>query len=341
MNYNGLSHLKENLHSIIKYSPHDVDIYVIDNASTDESVTYIKENYPQVKLIILKSNYGYAEGYNKGLAQISADYFVLVNSDVWVDSDWITPLVQCMKKNPNCLAAQPKILSLKEKDYFEYAGAAGGFMDSLYYPFNRGRIMQLVEKDEAQYDTEIELFWASGAAFIVNARAFKVFGGFDGDYFAHQEEIDLCWRFKNAGGKILFTPDSKVYHLGGGTLAYESPNKLYLNFRNNLSTIFKNADGWRLFYILPIRLILDLLILKQYLVNGKPILSYKIMEAYIVSILSTFYLLHKKDETDQLCQQFSMGDKNKEGLLKGSIFLHYYLFSNKKYSQIHPQNFIS
>ncbi len=334
LNYNGFQFLKEYLPSIIKYNPKEVPIYIIDNYSTDSSCVYIEHHFPEIKLIRLKKNYGFASGYNKGLAQIDADYYILLNSDVEVHHDWISPLIKESKKDPNILVAQPKIISLKEQNKFEYAGAAGGYIDFLGYPFCKGRIIDYIEEDHLQYEERDEIFWASGAAMLIKATAFKALGGFDGDYFAHQEEIDLCWRIKRIGGNIVYVPGSVVYHLGGGTLDYDNPRKTYLNFRNNLFTIFKNSGYLQLLYIIPIRLVLDILIALSYLLKGKLNIFYKIIQAYIVAIINTLYLIQKKQYSDKLIRSLNYSSFNEKGLLQASIFMQFYFSGNRKFSQI-------
>ncbi|MBK9643160.1 MAG: riboflavin biosynthesis protein RibF [Saprospiraceae bacterium] len=337
LNYNGEKYLREYLPDLFKHLPNYAKLYVIDNASSDDSVLFLQHNYPEVKRIILKKNYGYAEGYNKGLAQIESDYFILVNSDVKVNEEWIGPLLSRMKADPNNMACQPKILSVSDPGSFEYAGAAGGLIDLLGYTFSRGRMLSLVEKDESQYESAKKIFWSSGAAMMVNAKMFKALGGFDGDYFAHQEEIDLCWRIQRAGGNIWYEPKSRIYHLGGGTLEYTNPRKIFLNFRNNLSTIFKNVPYIYLFILLPFRLMIDFLISIKYLLSGQFILFFKVIEAYVISILSTLYLMHKKDHYNSMIEKAKIGPTQFAGLLRGSLFLHYYLFGNKKTSDIGSQ----
>jgi riboflavin kinase/FMN adenylyltransferase len=339
LNYNGKHLFEKYLASVLKHLPLGVEIYIIDNNSTDNSCIYLEHHYPEVKLLKLKHNYGFAEGYNKGLFQIDADYFVLLNSDVQIENDWISGIIDRMKADPNILVAQPKILDLGNKAKFEYAGAAGGYIDILGYPFCRGRIIDYIENDTNQYNSTAEVFWASGAAFIIKSSAFKSLNGFDGDYFAHQEEIDLCWRLKRLGGKVVCFPDSVVYHLGGGTLDYSNPRKTYLNFRNNLFTIFKNSNWLSLLYILPIRLALDILIALSYILKGKFKIAYKILQAYIISIINTVYLIHKKKYNDQIIKKLQYKPADKKGLLNTSIFLQYYFSGNKCFSELPDQYF--
>jgi len=232
-------------------------------------VAWVRENHPQIEVIELLDNRGYAGGYNKGLQLLREKYLVLINTDVAFSNDWLSPALDYLDENPQVGAIQPKILSYKEPEKFEYAGASGGFMDILSYPFCRGRIFHHSEVDEGQYDEKMEIFWASGAAFVVRNELFSQSGGFDDSYFAHMEEIDLCWRLKMAGYRIECLPEHKVFHLGGGTLDYDNPRKTYLNFRNNLFTILKNENKRRLVWMLPTRLLLDVAASFKFLLQGK------------------------------------------------------------------------
>ena len=257
LNWNGKSWLEKFLPILLEYSQDKAKVFVADNASDDDSVDFVKEKYPNAEIIINTNNGGYAKGYNDALKNINAEYFVLINSDIEVTKDWLSPLVNLMDNNKNVVACHPKVLSYNNKQMFEYAGASGGFIDNLGYPFCRGRVFDKIEKDIGQYNDSIEIFWATGACFIVRSVSFWEVGGFDEDFFAHQEEIDLCWRFKNKGYIIMVEPKSVVYHVGGGTLSVTSPLKTYLNFRNNLSMLFKNLPLFYLFIVIPLRLFLD------------------------------------------------------------------------------------
>jgi GT2 family glycosyltransferase len=234
-----------------------VKIYVADNGSTDGSVNFLKENYSAIELILFDKNYGFTGGYNRALEQINAEYFVILNSDVEVTPNWLEPVIQFMDENEDAAACQPKIRSYAKKGYFEYAGAAGGFIDKYGYPFCRGRILDTLEEDMGQYDDIREIFWATGACMFVRSELFKNSEGFDEDFFAHMEEIDLCWRLKNSGYKIYYHPSSIVYHVGGGALPNNSPRKLYLNYRNNLFLLYKNLHSSQLLWFVFIRLLLD------------------------------------------------------------------------------------
>ena len=258
LNYNGAALMEEFLPSVIhSVNGMDAEVIVADNASTDNSLEFLKTNHPKVRTIVLDKNYGFAEGYNRALAQIDAEYFVLLNSDVDVDAEWLKPLEFFMDNNPDVAACQPKILSQKNDKYFEYAGAAGGFIDKYGYPFCRGRLFNDVEPDVGQYDEQKDIFWSSGACLFIRKKDYEDVGGLDGDFFAHMEEIDLCWRLKNRGRRIVCIPSSVVYHVGGGTLAQGNPRKTFLNFRNNLLMLYKNLPSSRVNRILFIRMVLD------------------------------------------------------------------------------------
>lgn len=258
LNWNGVKLFADFLPSILEHSKGDnIEIIVADNGSTDNSLAYLNNNFPTVTLMDLENNYGFAKGYNVALAKIEADYFVLVNSDVKVTKGWLRPCIQHFEKDEKVVAVQPKVLSFNKPDYFEYAGAAGGFIDRYGYPFCRGRILDKIEKDENQYDKSSEIFWASGACMFVRTEAFKNAGGLDADFWAHMEEIDLCWRLKNQGFKIIYEPQSTIYHLGGGSLSYGDPRKIHLNFRNNLFMLFKNLPKSSFKRIFITRMVLD------------------------------------------------------------------------------------
>lgn len=270
LNWNGQKYLEQFLPSVTKNSSQSwAKVIVADNGSTDNSVDFLQQYYPSIELILFNENYGFTGGYNRALQKIDARYFVILNSDVEVSPNWMEPIIQFMEQNQDVAACQPKIKSFVQKDYFEYAGAAGGFIDKYGYPFCRGRILNTLEKDTGQYDDVKEVFWATGACMFTRADAFKTVGGFDEDFFAHMEEIDLCWRLKNSGHKIYYHPESVVYHVGGGALPSNSPRKLFLNYRNNLFLLFKNLNSSQLIPILFIRMILDGISAFMYLVSLK------------------------------------------------------------------------
>jgi GT2 family glycosyltransferase len=281
LNWNGQKLLEQFLPSVVKYSGlADVEIVVADNASTDNSVEFLSSAYLPIRLIRLSENYGYAGGYNKALAEVDAEYFVLLNSDVEVTPNWLVPMFNYLDNTPDVAALQPKILSYRNKDYFEYAGAAGGFIDKYGYPFCRGRIFGAVEKDTGQYDVPATVFWASGACLVIRQQDFWEVGGFDAGFFAHMEEIDLCWRLNARGRQIVCLPQSTVYHLGAATLAVESPQKTFLNFRNNLLMLYKNLPEKQLKKTLRVRRLLDCLAVLQLLLSGKPKNAQAILAAY-------------------------------------------------------------
>ena len=279
LNWNGQKLLKKFLPSVVKYST-EATVYVIDNASTDDSVSYIKNTFPDVQLVQLDQNYGYAGGYNRGLQHIDAELFALVNSDVEVAENWLSPVLKTFENEPDTAVIQPKIKDYKNKKMFEYAGAAGGFLDFFGYPYCDGRIMFNVEEDKGQYDQPKEIFWASGACFFIKKDAFERHKGFDESFFAHQEEIDLCWRIKHTGKHIKYVPESEVYHLGGASLNAQSPFKTYLNFRNNLMMLLKNLPALFIFPVIFNRLILDGLAGIIFLVQGKPQHTWAVVKAH-------------------------------------------------------------
>lgn len=267
LNYNGLHLLQKYLPIVATHHPHH-DIYIIDNHSSDNSAAWIHQHFPDIHLIQHTQNFGFAKGYNEGLKHIHTDYYVLLNNDVRTTENWLSPILTFMEQNPDVAVCMPKLADDKNTDYFEYAGACGGFIDTLGYPFCRGRIFLSVEKDIHQYDDTREIFWASGACMIIKSKIFWEAGGFDNDFFAHMEEIDLCWRIKNLGYRIFVIPQSKVYHLGGGTLNKINPHKTYLNFRNSLLTLLKNHPPQKIFMKIFLRLVLDGIAGLKFLLEG-------------------------------------------------------------------------
>jgi GT2 family glycosyltransferase len=256
LNWNGIDLLKKFLPTLIAKSK-NANIYIADNASTDNSIKFLEDNFTSVKILQNKTNCGFAGGYNHALSNLHEEFFILINSDIEVTDNWISPIIELLKKDKFISACQPKILDYNNKEKFEYAGASGGFIDFLGYPFCRGRIFNHIENDFNQYEDIKEVFWASGACLFIRSKHFNEVNGFDNDFFAHQEEIDLCWRLKNLGYKVMVNPESIVYHVGGGTLNSSSPFKTYLNFRNNLFMLFKNLHIFSLFSVLFLRLFLD------------------------------------------------------------------------------------
>ena len=326
LNYNGENYLKKFLPSIIKYSDKKLSsIYVIDNNSSDDSISLIKKKFPSVNIILNKKNYGYAKGYNIGLKKIKSDYIVLINNDVEVSENWLVPMFHSMEENNNIGSCQPKILSYENKDSFEYAGAAGGYIDFLGYPYCRGRIFNTLELDNGQYDSEKEIFWSSGACMMIRNELFKKLGGFDQSFYAHMEEIDLCWRIQRVGLKNFCFPKSRVYHLGGGTLNYNNPKKTFLNFRNNLIMITKNEPLMSIIVKLPIRLFLDFFASIYLLIKNKSLIHFlEVIKAYISFILKLPQLLFKRKRTKM----------NSIKMNKGIIPLEYYLRGKKRFSDL-------
>ena len=277
LNWNGEQMLRQYLPSVLAYSCDEATVYVADNASTDESLALLRSDFPECKVIILEKNWGFAEGYNKALAQIDAEYYLLLNSDIEVTHHWLTPLIEFMDVHPEVAACQPKLLSIFDRDRFEYAGACGGFLDRYGYPFCRGRIFETVERDNGQYDYQQEILWATGAALMIRSKDYWDVGGLDGRFFAHNEEIDMCWRLRIHGRKLYCLPESYVYHVGGGTLPKSNPMKTFLNFRNNLTMLYKCLPESELSHVMRVRWFLDylaaweMLILKRNLGDFKAI----------------------------------------------------------------------
>lgn len=319
LNWNGCQHLEKFLPSVVRHTPAWAKVIVADNGSTDSSVEFITSHYPTVEIIRLAQNYGFAGGYNKALEKVSSEYLVLLNSDVEVTEGWLEPLVATLSDNPNVGAIAPKIRSFCEPEKFEYAGAAGGYIDILGYPFCRGRILSTVECDKGQYNDRRDIFWASGAAFCCRAELFKRLGGFDTDYFAHMEEIDLCWRMQLAGYRIQVEPRSVVYHLGGGTLPNNSPRKLYLNYRNNLMMLFKCSPTWQRCLVAVVRPVADMLSALVYLAKGQQELTLAVWQAY-----KEFFLKHKELSIKRQAVR-STAKAESHCIYNGSIILRYAL----------------
>ena len=280
LNYNGLELLKRFLPDVVRHSDR-AQIYLADNGSSDHSVLWVQNNHAQVNIIALDHNYGYAEGHNRALESVTEPLVILLNNDVQVSAQWTLPIITAFEQNSSLAAAQPKILNLNQPSHFEYAGAAGGFLDQLGYPFCQGRIFNTLEQDTKQYDQSTELFWASGACLCLRHENFKKIEGFDIDLFAHQEEIDLCWRLKSQGGLVMLIPEVSVLHLGGGTLSKHAPQKTYLNFRNSLLVLTKMVAGPKVILIIFLRLILDGLAGIKFLLNGQVGHTWAILRAHL------------------------------------------------------------
>lgn len=330
LNWNGAKLLQQFLPSVIEFSKGDsTEIIVADNGSDDQSLSLLRNKFPEVKIIDLQQNFGFARGYNEALKHIDAEYFVILNSDIEVTCGWLESPIGLMEINKKIAAVQPKILSYYQKTHFEHAGAAGGFIDRYGYPFCRGRIFNEVEADNGQYDNVTDIFWATGACMFVRSAYFREVGGFDADFWAHMEEIDLCWRLKNRGYRIVFTPESTVYHIGGGTLSYDNPQKLFLNFRNNLWLLYKNLPANQLFYILSVRMLLDALaafkLLAEFNFNG------------IRSVLKAHYQFYRSlPKLNRKRMQAGTNDRIRPttGKLAKSIVFQFYVCKKRRFSEI-------
>lgn len=330
LNWNGAQLFDTFLPSVIRNSQlQNTEIIVADNASTDHSVEVLKTRFPEVKIIALEKNYGFAEGYNQALKQVQADYFVLLNSDVKVSENWLVPMFLRFEEDKEIAAIQPKIRSYNSPGQFEYAGAAGGFIDKYGYPFCRGRILNVVEHDKNQYNKYSPVFWASGACMFVRADLFEKAGGFDGDFWAHMEEIDLCWRLKNQGYKIMYEPESVVYHLGGGTLSYGSPQKIYLNFRNNLYMLYKNLPENRFRRIFLFRLILDGVAAAKFLAG----LNFTEFMAVFKAHMSFYKNLGKLKQKRKEIQQ-TVAVQNHPEIYPKSIMWKFFIKKSKTFSEL-------
>ena len=326
LNWNGIKWIQKFLPTIIEKS-NEANIYIADNASSDESVDFVNNNYPSVKIIQNSSNEGYAKGYNDALKKLDENYYILINSDIEVTDNWINPIINLMEQDTSIAACQPKILDYTNRDNFEYAGASGGYIDNLGYPYCRGRIFSDLEKDVNQYDDIKEVFWASGACLFIRAESFKDINGFDNDFFAHQEEIDLCWRLKNNGFKVMVNPKSTVFHVGGGTLNSASPFKTYLNFRNNLFMLFKNLPFLKLLVTLLLRLPLDGIAALTFIKKEKGILHFlSVLKAHLVFYVSIPLLFIKRVRINQ--------KNNLVGKSNFSILYKYYIMGIKKFSEL-------
>lgn len=333
LNWNGINLLKEFLPSVLQHSQYpNTTIYVADNASTDDSINYLTSTYhDRVAIIRNTGNYGYAKGYNEALKDLSEDYFILLNSDVEVTANWLDPMMHMMTADTNIAACQPKLLQYTNKEYFEYAGACGGFVDKHGYPFCRGRIFDSFEKDEHQYDNEMDIFWASGACLVIRSQLFFEAKGFEEDFFAHMEEIDLCWRLKQMGYTIKVCPSSTVYHLGGGTLQKMNPRKTYLNFRNNRLMVTKNIASNRFLVNFIFRDIMDIIAIFQALAYGKFKESYAILKAFI-----DFHLMLPKwlKKRKTLKAKLSPQQLSKTYLYPKSIVFQYFVKHIKHYKDL-------
>ena len=331
LNWNGVDMMRRYLTDVVNYSIVDnAVVYVADNASTDDSVEMLRSEYPQVKVILLEKNWGFAEGYNKALSQIAAEYYVLLNSDVKVTHHWLQPLVEFMDAHRDVAACQPKLLSIIDTDSFEYAGACGGFIDLYGYPFCRGRVFNTIERDKGQYDTAMPILWATGACMMIRSSDYWNAGGFDGRFFAHNEEIDLCWRLRLLGRKVYCIPDSAVFHLGGGTLPKSNPMKTYLNFRNNLTMLYKNLPDRELRKVMRMRFLLDWLAALQMLVLGRSIGDFKaVIKARMAFKAWKNDFRHDRETIQSTAKVDAVPER-----ICISILWQYYIKRNKTFRQI-------
>lgn len=329
LNWNGEKFLRQFLSSVLEHSQDLADVYVIDNNSKDNSIAFLEQSFPQVQIVRLDDNYGFAGGYNRGLVSISNDYYVLLNSDVEVTSGWIQPVLAYMESVQDMVACQPKILDYHRKEWFEYAGAAGGYIDKDAFAFCAGRIFYEFEKDEGQYSQNEEVFWASGASLFIRRSAWEEVHGLDTDFFAHMEEIDLCWRLKNRGYRIGACRESVVYHYGGGTLDRHSPFKSYLNFRNNLFMIVKNYRSGVLFFKLFRRLSLDGFAGIRFLGEGKMKHFLSVLKAHFSFYKSLPSLLRKRKEEESFSS-----NPNLTGLYRGSIIKHFFVHQKHYFADL-------
>ena len=327
LNWNGQTFLEQFLPSVFNSNYPNFEIIVGDNDSTDESLTFLNDHFPLVKIIRNEKNFGFAEGYNKVLSQVEADYFILLNSDVEVTPNWIQPVIDLMETDGNIAIAQPKIKSFHRRTHFEYAGAAGCFIDYLAYPFCRGRIFDAVEEDFGQYDDNREIFWAAGCALFIKSTVWKRINGLDELFFAHMEEIDLCWRAKNLGFKVMYCGNSTIYHVGGGTLNAESPFKTYLNFRNNHYLIKKNMPPHKANFLIPLRFCLDLLALVKFALDGKWKNAMAISKAHqhVIIALWNKKVKYNKDSSTQ---------PNLSGMYQKSIVWKFFVSCKRKFSEL-------
>ncbi|MDR2692433.1 MAG: glycosyltransferase family 2 protein [Dysgonamonadaceae bacterium] len=330
LNWNGRKLLEQFLPALIKNTPgEEADIIVADNGSTDDSLPFLEQSYPSVRIIRMDKNYGFAEGYNKALAQLNDEYVVLLNSDVEVTENWLTTAIDYLENHPEVTALQPKILSYGDRSSFEYAGACGGFLDIYGYPFCRGRIFNTIEKDSGQYDRETEVLWASGACLFIRREDYLEAGGLDAHFFAHQEEIDLCWRLRARGKKIICLPQSAVYHVGGATLKMEHPRKTFLNFRNNLLMLYKNLPDKYYSGVMQCRILTDSLAALQFLVSGYPANAFSVVKAH--------WDFAKQKKNYKAVRRENL-EKSKvdlpAGIFKISLLWEYYIKRNRDYRSL-------
>jgi len=330
LNWNGRHYLEQFIPAVCKYSDlPGTEVIVVDNGSTDGSVELIRDNFPTVRLIEFNRNHGFAVGYFLALERIEATYYVLLNSDVAVTPGWLVPLFESMESNAEQGACMPKLLANEQQEYFEYAGASGGFIDRFGYPFCRGRILSVLEKDNGQYDDTRNIFWASGACMFLRASAYRKAGGLDGEFFAHMEEIDLCWRLHRVGYSVAVVPASKVYHVGGGTLPNNTPRKLYLNYRNNLFLLFKNLPVFQLIPVIMVRMVLDGFSAMIYLLNGSGSFFFAVLRAHLAFYRRIPLLIKLRSELKGKIRTGKI-----EGIYPGSIVFDFFVRRNRTFNQL-------
>jgi GT2 family glycosyltransferase len=324
LNWNGQKLLEQFLPSVVNFSLDEATIYIADNASTDDSVSYVKTHFPSVKIIKNSQNGGYSKGYNDALKAIDADIYCLLNSDVEVTENWLKPITEAFRNDINTAIIQPKLLDFKEKTKFEYAGAGGGFIDVFGYPYCRGRIFNYLETDHGQFDDETEIFWASGACLFIRSKVYHEMGGLDEDYFAHQEEIDLCWRTQNLGYKVKYVGSSSVYHVGGATLKETNPHKTFLNFRNSLLNVVKNVPKERFLFVIFSRLLLDGIAGLKFIIELRPIHTLAIIKAHISLYKNSIKFLKKRKKLQKKSTYFK----------HTSIVSQYFIFHRIKFKNL-------
>ena len=331
LSYNSLKLVKEFLPLIIETTPndHDHQIWLVDNASTDGTGEYVKKHFPCVNLYTIKVNHGFTGGYTESLPHIPAKNYVLISSDIEVAPNWLEPGLSLLESDDSIAAVQPKVMSFDRRDEFEYAGAAGGFIDYLGFPFCRGRLVNAVEKDSGQYDDITEIFWASGACLFIKADLYHQFGGLDNDFFAHMEEIDLAWRLKNGGYKVMYQPASKIYHMGGFVIQYGSPSKIFRNHRNNLIMLLKNGDGNKLWWKIPFRFILDYLAFVKMLVDGNPKASLAVVKAHKEFIWQFGKWYQKRKAIKALVK-----NPNRYGICSKSLVWNFFALGKRTFPQL-------
>jgi GT2 family glycosyltransferase len=330
LNWNGRRFLEKFLPGVIEHSADVAEIIIADNDSSDDSLEYLGKSHPGLRIIKLEKNFGFAGGYNQALKEIEADYYILLNSDIEVTDNWISPVIGIMQNDTSIAACQPKIRSYNDPEKFEYAGAAGGFIDKYGYPFCQGRLFQSLEKDEGQYNLTREVFWATGACMFVRSDVFSKLGGFDDEFFAHMEEIDFCWRAKNQGYKIMYCPDSTIFHIGGGTLPKNNSRKTYLNIRNNIIMLFKNLEQERLTRVLTARIILDYIAAMKFLVDGGFKDMIAVLKAHFYFWTNLSRLRKKREKIPHL---------KVSQIYWGNVVMQHYLQRKKSFRQLDPGRF--